>query len=178
MSTFPLYGKGVFQCEGGATMKTLLIADGTVTPSCSKSHITYTLHLQKECRELHVEFAYEPKKLEDERKAEELIKEGLDLFILEEHRTSHNWRDYHPLQNLMTLSLDDENGFRGASHRHDSTQHITITTKEASPGIIPGDFPRGQLKIMINLHCIVTEQCRYHLHVWDGGLRNEAMAAI
>ncbi|CAH1232361.1 hypothetical protein PAECIP111891_07001 [Paenibacillus allorhizoplanae] len=152
-------------------METLLLADGTVTPSCSKSHITYTLHLQKECSELHLEFTYEPKKLEDESKAEELIKEGLGLFILKEHQASHPWRDYHPLQNLMTLSLDDENGFRGAAHRHDSVQHLTITTKEASPGFILGDFPRGQLKIMINVHCIVTEQCRYRLFVLGGGAK-------
>ncbi|SDN71679.1 hypothetical protein SAMN04487897_104181 [Paenibacillus sp. yr247] len=150
-------------------MKTLLKADGTVTPSCSKSHITYTVHLHQECRELHAEFAYEPKTLEDEGKAEELIKEGLGQFILKEHRPSYNWRDFLPLQNLMTLSFDDENGFRGAGHRHDPVQHVTITTEEASPGLIPGNFPRGQLKIMINLHCIVTEQCRYRLHVWDGG---------
>lgn len=151
-------------------LKTLLKADGTVTPSCSKSHITYTIHLQQECRELHAEFAYEPKKLEDEVKAEELILEGLDLYILEEHRTSYNWRDFLPLQNLITLSFDDETGFRGAGHRHDPVQHLIIRAEEASPGLIPGIFPRGQLKIMINLHCIVTEQCRYRLHVWDGGI--------
>ncbi|MBP1964398.1 hypothetical protein [Paenibacillus aceris] len=150
-------------------MKTLLIAEGTVTPSCSKSHITYTLHLQKDCDQLHVEFGYDPKKLENEGQAEALIREGLNQYILEEHRATYNWREFLPLQNLMTLSFDDEHGFRGAGHRHDPIQHLVITSTEASPGFTPGVFPRGQLKIMINLHCVVTEECRYRLHVWEGG---------
>ncbi|MDF2959587.1 MAG: hypothetical protein K0S39_1322 [Paenibacillus sp.] len=152
-------------------MKTLLKAEGTVTPSCSKSHITYTLHLHRECRELHVEFAYEPKKLDDEMKAQELIMEGLNQYIQDEHRKSYedSWRDFLPLQNLLTLSFDDENGFRGAGHRHDPVQHLIISEADASPGLVPGVFPRGQVSIMINIHCVVTELCRYRMHVWEGG---------
>lgn len=149
-------------------MKTLLQAEGTVTPSCSKSHITYTFHLHELCHKLHLEFSYEPKKLEDESHAQALIEEGFTRYILETQRDSYSWRDFLPLQNLLTLSLDDENGFRGAGHRHDPVQHLTITADEASPGFIPGSFPKGQLKLMINLHCIVTEQCKYRLHVWEG----------
>jgi hypothetical protein len=152
-------------------METLLKAEGLVTPSCSKSHITYTLHLNRECRELHVEFAYEPKKLEDEAKAKELIYAGFEQYILEEHRKSFqdNWRDFLPLQNLLTLSFDDENGFRGAGHRHDPIQHLVISEEAASPGLVPGLLPRGQVRIMINLHSVVSEQCRYRIHVWEGG---------
>jgi hypothetical protein len=152
-------------------MKTMLQVEGVVTPSCSKSHITYTLHLNQDCRELHVEFAYEPKKLEDELKSRELIMEGLNAYILEEHRKGYEerWKEFMPLQNLLTLSFDDETGFRGAGHRHDPVQHLIITENEASPGLLPGVFPRGQLSIMINIHCVVTEQCRYRMHVWEGG---------
>jgi hypothetical protein len=152
-------------------METLLKAEGIVTPSCSKSHITYTLHLNRECRELLVEFAYEPKKLEDEAKAKELILEGLDRYILEEHRKSFadNWKEFLPLQNLLTLSFDDEFGFRGAGHRHDPVQRLIISENAASPGLVPGVFPRGQLRIMINLHSVVSEECRYRIHVWEGG---------
>ncbi|TBL70858.1 hypothetical protein [Paenibacillus thalictri] len=150
-------------------MNLLLKAEGAVTPSCSKSHITYTLHLHKECGELHVEFAYEPKTLDDEARSEQLIEEGFRQFILEEHRPSYNWRDFLPLQNLLTLSLDDENGFRGAGHRHDPVQHLVVTTEEASPGLVPGVFPRGQLQVMINIHCVVTDECRYRLQIWEGG---------
>ncbi|WP_248930242.1 hypothetical protein [Paenibacillus hamazuiensis] len=152
-------------------MNTLLQAEGTVTPSCSKSHITYTLHLHEECRELHVEFAYEPKTLDDEEQAKPLILQGLEQFILDEHRKGYeeNWRDFMPLNNLLTLSFDDENGFRGAGHRHDPAQHLVIGAEQASPGLVPGIFPRGQVKVMINVHCVVTEKCRYSLHVWEGG---------
>jgi hypothetical protein len=152
-------------------MHTLLRADGTLTTSCSKSHITYTIHLHQEYHELHVEFSYSPKKLEDEARAKAIVQEALPQFILEEHLGSYmeHYMDFLPLQNLLTLSFDDENGFRGAGHRHDPVQHMVISADEASPGIIPGVFPRGQLKIMINVHCVVSEECRYQLHVWEAG---------
>ncbi|TVY10926.1 hypothetical protein [Paenibacillus cremeus] len=154
-------------------MNTLLQAVGIVTPSCSKSHITYTIHLNHPVRELHIEFAYAPKDLADEAKAKQLIDEALGSYIQPEHLASYkeNWRSYLPLKNLLTLSFDDENGFRGAGHRHDPVQHLIISEEEASPGLIPGVFPRGQLRIMINLHCVVTEECRYKLHAWEGGER-------
>jgi hypothetical protein len=151
-------------------MKTLLQTQGIVTPSCSKCHITYTIHLHHDCRELHVEFSYDPKKLEDEAQAKALIEDALPKYILEEQLESSlaHWRDYMPMQNHLTLSFDDENGFRGAGHRHDQRQHMIISVDEASPGLIPGIFPRGQLKIMINVHCVVSEHCSYHLNVWEG----------
>jgi hypothetical protein len=152
-------------------MITIMQAEGTVSPSCSKSHITYTVHLHHDCEELHVEFAYEPKKLEDEAQAKEFIEAGLRQYVEEQdfEAYSDKWKSYLPLQNLLTLSFDDELGFRGAGHRHDPVQHLVIGLEEASPGLIPGGFPRGQLQITISLHCVVTEQCRYKLHVWEGG---------
>jgi hypothetical protein len=152
-------------------MNTLLRTDGTVTPSCSKCHISYTIHLHQECRELHVEFAYSPKLLEDEARAEALIQDALPQFILEEHLGSYkeHYKDFLPLQNLLTLSFDDERGFRGAGHRHDPEQHMIIAADKASPGLIQGVFPQGQLRIMINVHCVVSEECRYQLHVWEAG---------
>ncbi|MFC6228160.1 hypothetical protein ACFQI7_10085 [Paenibacillus allorhizosphaerae] len=165
-------------------MNTLLRAGGTVTPSCSKSHITYTVHLHDTVEELHIEFAYEPKALADEAKAKTLIEEGLQRYILQESLESYKggWESYLPLKNLLTLSFDDENGFRGAGHRHDPVQHLVIAAEEASPGLIPGSFPRGQLRVTISLHCIVTETCGYRLHVWEGGdgdeRRAEALASV
>ncbi|OXM87623.1 hypothetical protein [Paenibacillus rigui] len=153
------------------TATTLLTAEGTVTPSGSKSHITYTLHLHQDCHDLHVEFEYAPKKLEDEAESKRLIEAGLHQFNAGDNVRAYtdNWKAYLPLQNLLTISLDDETGFRGAAHRHDPVQHLVAGPDNASPGLIPGSFPRGQLRITISLHCIVTAQCRYKLHVWEGG---------
>ncbi|WJH36683.1 hypothetical protein N6H14_13685 [Paenibacillus sp. CC-CFT747] len=129
-------------------MNTLLKAEGMVTPSCSKSHIAYTFHLHRECRELHVTFAYEPKTLADEQLSEELIREALSRYLPAERQGAigDGWKEYSPLNNLLTLSFDDENGFRGAGHRHDPDQHLIIAGTEASPGLVPGVFPRGRLR--------------------------------
>lgn len=152
-------------------MKTLISAEGIVTPSCSKSHITYTLHLHNDVDELHIDFAYDPKTLADEDKAKELIDQGLQRYLLPEHleASQNNWRSYLPLQNLLSLSFDDENGFRGAGHRHDPVQHLKIASEEASPGLIPGLIPRGQLRVTISIHCVVSEQVRYRLCIAEGG---------
>jgi hypothetical protein len=152
-------------------VKTLFAADGVVTPSCSKSHITYTLHLHAPVDELVVDFAYEPKTLDDEMKAKALIDEGLQNYMLPEHleASQTNWRAYLPLQNLLTLSFDDENGFRGAGHRHDPVQRLKIASEEASPGLIPGQLPRGQFRVTISLHCVVSEQVRYSLRIVERG---------
>lgn len=148
----------------------LFSAEGVVTPSCSKSHITYTLHLHHPVDELYIDFDYEPKTLEDEEKAKALIEQGLQSYILPEHLESYsnNWRSYLPLQNLLTLSFDDENGFRGAGHRHDPVQRLMIAEGEASPGLIPGQIPRGQLRVTISLHCVVSDQVRYRLRIEEG----------
>ena len=158
----------------------LLSVEGTVTPSCSKSHITYVIHLHRPCRELHVEFAYEPKILEDREKSRAAIGDALALFVeeseLEASRT--NWERYYPLKNLLTLSFDDENGFRGAAHRHDPVQRHIIAENEASPGLIRGIIPRGQLRITISVHCVITDECRYRLRVREGGDDREAVAPV
>jgi hypothetical protein len=158
----------------------LLLAEGKVTPSCSKSHLIYVVHLNRTCRKLHVEFSYEPKKLEDRGKAKTLIQEGIQRYMAAEDREAYTkkWESFHPLSNLLTLSFDDENGFRGAAHRHDPVQHLIIDAEAASPGLIAGPIPRGQLRITISLHCVVTEECRYRLHVWEEGSVNDEMAAV
>ena len=167
------YPGGCGDVNARGAMTELLAAEGKLTPCCSKSHVTYTVHLPHEIDELHVDFAYEPKRLEDKDKAEPLIRRALERFLPEDQRPRYadRWESYLPLQNLLTLSFDDEERFRGAGHRHDPVQHLTIGRNAASPGLLPGPIPAGQLKITVSAHCIVTEECRYKLlvgYVSDG----------
>lgn len=148
----------------------LYYTEGLVTPECSKTHISFIVHLYRPHEDLRIHFSYEPKKLEDPKRGKALIEEAMRKFIPPEHFDASltRWESYHPLNNLLTLSFDDENGFRGAGHRHDPVQELRISQEEASPGLIPGTIPAGQLRITISIHCIVTPECRYKLEVWGG----------
>lgn len=153
-------------------MNTLLFAKGTVTPNGSKSHITYQFQIYKEVRKLHVDFSYEPRLLNDKRKSKYLIEEALQKYVSEEQLESYtdHWETNLPLKNLMTLSFDDANGFRGAAHRYgDPDEHLVITADEASPGFIAGTIPCGLFKLTISVHCIITEECHYTLSITDEG---------
>ncbi len=56
--------------------------------------------------------------------------------------------------NLLTLSLFDPQGERGTGHRGQPTQHITLSTSDATPGYIPGPLQPGEWDIMVNANLI------------------------
>ena len=51
---------------------------------------------------------------------------------------------YLPVYNLVTLSLDDPAGYRGAAHRRATEQCHRLTAESASPGFLPGELRPGQ----------------------------------
>ncbi|MBB6020179.1 hypothetical protein HNR77_001240 [Paenibacillus sp. JGP012] len=141
---------------------------GSLTPNDSKTHIRVPFVVEAGCAKLHIRLQYSPKILEDRHRSIELLNESYKLYILPEHQeyaTAH--ADQHlPLKNLITLSLDDTNGYRGACHRHDDIQELYISKQEASPGLMAGILPMGNWSITLSVHCIVTEACAYQLQVW------------
>jgi hypothetical protein len=157
---------------GRIKMETLILAEGSLTPVCSKTHITYTFNLQKEAKRLNIDFSYAPKILEDRPKAKELICEGINEYILEDQRDGfmRNWDSFLPVQNLLTISIDYYDEFRGCAHRHPNEQHIYIAENDATPGFIAGKIAPGQWKVTISAHAVVTDICRYKLHIWEGEL--------
>jgi len=155
--------------KGVVRTGTLIFAEGKLTPACSKSHIKYTFNLPVQSRRLNIDFEYQPKKLFDEERSKMLIQEGLRRFCENPDENELNsWKSYMPLSNLLTISIDDPKGFRGSVHRHTPVQHLFITEDAASPGLIQGSLPEGQWSVTISVHAVVTEECCYKLHVWEG----------
>lgn len=148
----------------------ILLVEGKLTPSCSRTQITYSFNVPKGCSTLKARFTYWPKELEDESETKRLINEGLTKYVdkkaLEIYKK--NWKSFAPLKNLVTISLDDTNQFRGAGHRHSSDQYYIISADEASPGLVKGEIIPGVWKITISVHCIITVNCDYKLQVWNG----------
>lgn len=160
-------------------MDILLDVKGQVKPICSKSHISYWFELPDKVETLHLIIKYSPKKLEDKLKAKPLIIDAIGKFIEEEHQEAYlqKWESYLPLQNLLTLSVDDPVHSRGAAHRHDPEQHLYISELDASPGLVAGTLIPGQWRVTISLHAIVTEICDYSLQVCTGGKDNDALGS-
>ncbi|GIO54784.1 hypothetical protein [Paenibacillus cineris] len=150
-------------------MNTLLVnVQGAVTPECSKTHIAYRFFLAKTGGRMKIDFSYNPKNLEDGAKAKMLIEQGLDRYVEDELReqAKSKWQSHLPLKNLITLSVDDPSGHRGAAHRHDPEQHLFISGLESSPGLSKGALQAGMWTVTLSLHAVVTDDCRYSLQIW------------
>ncbi|QWU16913.1 hypothetical protein SAMN04487895_110175 [Paenibacillus sophorae] len=149
-------------------MMMLLNVTGQLAPSDSKHHITYEFRLDKPATAIRLRFAYWPKLLKDEGQAMDLIMKSIDTYIAPEHQSPvrEGWRRYLPLKNLITLSMDDPNGYRGSCHRHDAEQNLFLSEQEASEGLLAGKLDLGQWNVTVSAHAVITDRCSYELSIW------------
>ncbi|SDN69737.1 hypothetical protein SAMN04487897_104120 [Paenibacillus sp. yr247] len=145
----------------------ILNVQGIVQPNSSKTHISYRFHLAKPGGKLLIDFAYEPKNLEDREQAKTMIFTSINTYTEpnQRERIQAKWESFLPLKNLITVSVDDPKGHRGAGHRHDPEQLLFISELETSPGFVSGKIVEGMWHVTLSLHAIVTESCRYTLHI-------------
>jgi hypothetical protein len=146
----------------------LLDLQGYASPEDSKTHIRIPFELDGGCGKLNLRLQYAPKTLENREKALQLLKNSYDLYILPENRefAMENADRHLPLKNLITLSLDDARGYRGACHRQDEVQELFVSERDASPGLMSGELVPGSWSVTLSLHCIVTDICDYRLQIW------------
>ena len=82
-------------------------------------------------------------------------------FIVPEHCTKVKIRlHYAPrrvsgMTNLLTLTLFDPDGFRGAGHRGGDTHEVEITPTSATRGYLPGTLPAGEWIVQIDTHMVL-----------------------
>ncbi|CAN5681065.1 CehA/McbA family metallohydrolase [soil metagenome] len=70
------------------------------------------------------------------------------------------------IQNMLTLTLFDPNGFRGAGHRGGSTHIVQLTPNSATPGYLTGPLPAGEWVVQIDTHMIMSGvACQYELKI-------------
>lgn len=152
-------------------MKTLLSVDGQLTPDSSKTHISYYFDVDGKGAKLNFLFSYEPKKLVNTEKSHELVEECINKYSdRDKEKFLSNWEAYLPIQNLITISIDDPVRFRGAAHRHSPNQELFIAEACASPGLLPGKLIAGKWMVTISAHAVATETCNYKLCVLEEGV--------
>ena len=57
---------------------------------------------------------------------------------------------------LLTVSLFDPRGFRGAGHRYAPRQAIRLDAHHATPGFLAGPVPPGKWTIEVDVHCVIA----------------------
>jgi len=155
----------------------LLDLQGNCTPEDSRTHIRIPFVLPQATEELRIRFEYAPKTLDDREYSIRLLEESFDQYLLPAQRQQANTQvdQYLPLKNLITLSIDDEQSYRGACHRHDEIQDLTLSASQASPGLMAGPLRAGSWSVTLSLHCIVTESCNYRLQIWTVEAEEESL---
>jgi len=59
------------------------------------------------------------------------------------------------VRNLLTLTLFDPAGFRGAGHRHAPRQEVLVAPDRATPGFVPGPLSPGPWTVELDCHCVL-----------------------
>jgi hypothetical protein len=146
----------------------LLDITGQATPDDTRQHIAYRFTLDQPAAKIWLRFNYTPKVLKDNELAKPLIIAGIDLYAAPQQKQllQGGWERYLPLNNLITVSVDDPEGYRGACHRHDPEQLLYLAERDSSPGLTKGKLIAGQWSVTLSFHAIVTEQCSYQLTAW------------
>ena len=139
----------------------------TVTPIQSKTNIFHKFELDKDYEEMKIYFSYSPKIHADREKSLELINESMAYYAPAPYEKAYGRaEDYLPIVNLITISLEDCNGYRGCAHRHDEKQIHTLNETFASPGFYKGKISKGIWCVGVNLHCVITDNCSYEIEIF------------
>ncbi len=128
-------------------------------PDDSKSNRYIPFSVPEGMGKLCITYSYSPKTLEDKEKSYELIRENILRDAPEDFDLYTDYEEFLPLKNLVTLSLNSPEGFRGAAHRHDENQYHEIGEHFASPGFLKGEITAGQWSLCLNVHALVTDCC-------------------
>lgn len=126
----------------------LLKKTGIVTPNDDKTNIFFDFEVPNGIKKVIIDYDYSPKTVENKAIALELIEKKM-----KQYGAGGEAEDYLPVKNLITLSLNDESGYRGAGHRQADVQHHEIGADFASAGFIKGAVNSGTWQIALNVHC-------------------------
>lgn len=154
-------------------MKTVIMdIQGQLHPEQSATNVELPFVLETAMDSLTIEYEYWPKVLSDDELARRMLNAGMEHCVEEQDRAQFPINEFLPLVNLVTLSVDAPDGYRGCAHRHDSEQLHVLRAEDSSPGFDDGEIMAGEWKVVINVHAVVTEPCNYRLKVTaEGGER-------
>lgn len=142
---------------------------GKLYPAQSQTNVEFPFELAQRADSLTIEYEYWPKVLSDDDLARRMLNDGMEHCVEEQDRAQFPIHEFLPLVNLVTLSVDAPDGYRGCAHRHDSQQLHVLRAEDASPGFDDGEIMAGKWKVVVNVHAVVTDPCNFKLKVTSEG---------
>lgn len=146
---------------------------GKVLPKQDKTNIPLEFTVPKGIQKLAIDYAYSPKLLEDEEKATELLEKSIKKYLGTEYKAEP--KDFMPVKNLITLSLDENGKYRGAAHRQADRQHHEISRDFASAGFEKGEIAGGKWTLVLNVHCCA---CTVNYNVRITGEKKDEICSL
>lgn len=143
---------------------------GEVTPEKDKTNIVIPFEVPDGIEKLIIDYSYSPKTEKNREKSLERIRN-----CIEKYSAAGEPEAYLPVKNLITLSLDDSSGFRGAAHRQADSQHHEISADFASNGFVKGKISSGTWRVVLNVHCCVCK-VNYMIKISGEGKTDEISA--
>lgn len=128
-----------------------------------KKHFEFPFILEKNYKKLVVKFLYLPKEFHDKSKS---IKMLIDCYAeVNEVLSVKEAEKMLPLTNLLTISLDSPNKNIGNAHNPKNDVEFFITKEKASYGFSPTEVMKGEWKVVISTHCILSDAVEMNLVV-------------
>lgn len=121
-------------------------------PQADKTNVVLPFTVPAGLTTLQIEMEYDPP-TPPESVGREAVKAALARYA--RAVTQPDPDGYLPVYNLITLSLDDPSGYRGAAHRRATLQCHRLTAETASPGFLPGALQPGQWQAVLSAHCVL-----------------------
>ncbi len=146
----------------------LVSEEFAVFPKDEKTNITFPFIIDKDTKALKISFGYEPKELTDNIRARTLIENNIKKDAGDYADEYPSWEEFLPLKNLITVSVDDPESYRGCAHRQEKYMEHIIREDFASLGFNKGEIKQGQWKVVLNIHGVVTEKIDCVLKVEAG----------
>ena len=126
---------------------TILKKSGMITEKDHQTNLVIPFSVSPKATELTVRYSYHPKTVEDRKKALELLSDCAEKYEV----NADDLSALLPVNNLVTLSFDDPDGYRGACHRQANEQIIMIG-EHSTPGILNRKIISGQWDVVLNIH--------------------------
>ncbi len=145
-------------------MKVLLDEQIIITKEMSKTNIAVDVLVDDDYSKLIFDCEYTPKEIHDDAICKEIIEEGMERYLPKEQFSSY--KNFMPLSNLITISIDDENGnYLGCAHRGASKLTHVISENYSDKGFIPKKIQKGTYKVVLNVHLVAYGEVAYKLKV-------------
>ncbi len=134
----------------------------TITRSSTQAHIKHTFFVPEQTDAVYIDFAFDPSQVNDPSENEQIIQEAHDFYEIARSGAGQE----EPVLNVLTLSIDDPEGFRGARHYHSPVQQMIIRKMGSTPGVLNKDNQAGLWSVTVSTHALVTKTCQFSVQVY------------